>query len=106
MLEAWLDYHRATLLMKCADLSASQLRLRSAEPSTLSLLGLVRHMTEVERGWFRRRVAGESGDEAGPISYTDDRPDGDVDDVDHRDPSRVLAPLNQHAGYRARHPRA
>ena len=38
MLEAWLDYHRATLLMKCADLSASQLRLRSAEPSTLSLL--------------------------------------------------------------------
>ena len=48
MLEAWLDYHRATLLMKCAGLSDEQLRLRSAEPSTLSLLGLVRHLTEVE----------------------------------------------------------
>jgi hypothetical protein len=39
MLEAWLDYHRATLLRKCAGLSDSQLKLRSAEPSTLSLLG-------------------------------------------------------------------
>ena len=56
MLEAWLDYHRATLLMKCAGLTDEQLKLRSAEPSTLSLLGLVRHLTDVERGWFRRGV--------------------------------------------------
>src|SRR5438132_6671211 len=80
MLEAWLDYHRATLLMKCADLSASQLRLRSAEPSTLSLLGLVRHMTDVERSWFRRRLAGDTA--AGPIYYTNERPDADFDDTD------------------------
>ena len=99
MLEAWLDYHRATLLMKCADLSASQLRLRSAEPSTLSLLGLVRHMTEVERGWFRRRVAGESGVEAGPIYYSDERPDGDFDDVDDADPAAVFEAFTREVEY-------
>ena len=53
MLEAWLDWHRQTLLMKCAGLSAEQLKLRSAAPSTLTLHGLVRHMAAVERDWFR-----------------------------------------------------
>ena len=57
MYEAWLDYHRATLLMKCDGLSDEQLRERSVSPSSLSLLGLVRHMAEVERNWFRRRMA-------------------------------------------------
>src|SRR5438132_5952646 len=99
MLEAWLDYHRATLLMKCADLSASQLRLRSAEPSTLSLLGLVRHMTDVERAWFRRRVAGESRVEAGPIYYTEERPDGDFDDVDDTDPAAVFEAFTREVEY-------
>ena len=82
MLDAWLEFHRATLLMKCSGLDEKQLKLRAAEPSTLSLLGLVRHMTEVERGWFRRRIAGESGDTAGPIYYTDERPDDDFDALD------------------------
>lgn len=86
MLEAWLDYHRATLLVKCAGLSEVQLKLRAVEPSTLSLLGLVRHMTDVERGWFRRRIAGESSPEAGPLYYSDERPDGDFDDVEGADP--------------------
>ena len=54
MLEAWLDFHRLTLLAKCAGLTADQLRQRAAPPSGLSLLGLVRHMAEVERHWFRR----------------------------------------------------
>ncbi|MGS2618882.1 DinB family protein [Micromonospora sp. LZ34] len=58
-LRAYLDYHRATLAMKCDGLSDEQLRLRSMPPSTLSLLGLVRHMAEVERAWFRRVVNGE-----------------------------------------------
>jgi hypothetical protein len=58
-LEQWLDYHRATLLMKCAGLSAEQLKLRPLLPSRLSLLGLVRHMVEVERWWFRMHAAGE-----------------------------------------------
>ena len=53
-LEQWLDFHRATLLTKCAGLTAEQLKQRAVPPSRLSLLGLVRHMTEVERWWFRR----------------------------------------------------
>ncbi|MCT4351952.1 DinB family protein [Streptomyces sp. Je 1-79] len=53
-LRAFLDYHRATLAMKCRGLGDEQLRERSMPPSTLSLLGLVRHMAEVERAWFRR----------------------------------------------------
>ena len=91
MLDAWLDYHRATLLMKCAGLSDDQLKLRSAEPSTLSLLGLVRHLTDVERGWFRRGVGGQKGPEVGPIYYTDERPEGDFDDVDDAAPAAVFA---------------
>jgi hypothetical protein len=50
-LEAWVEFHRATLLMKCADLEPEQLATPSCPPSSLSLLGLVRHLTEVE-GWF------------------------------------------------------
>ncbi|MEH1102179.1 DinB family protein [Micromonospora sp. CPCC 205561] len=59
MLRAFLDYHRATLAMKCDGLSDEELRRRSMPPSTLSLLGLVRHMAEVERAWFRRTIDGE-----------------------------------------------
>ena len=91
MLEAWLDYHRATLLMKCAGLSDDQLKLRSAEPSTLSLLGLVRHLTDVERGWFRRGVGGQRGPEVEPIYYSDQRPEGDIDDLDDTEPAAVFA---------------
>ncbi|MFB9892932.1 DinB family protein [Planobispora takensis] len=56
MLRAFLDYHRATLAMKCDGLSDEELRRQSMPPSTLSLLGLVRHMAEVERTWFRRVI--------------------------------------------------
>jgi uncharacterized damage-inducible protein DinB len=56
MLRAFLDFHRATLELKCAGLTDDQLRRRSSPPSTLSLLGLVRHLAEVERQWFRRVV--------------------------------------------------
>ena len=59
MLDGWLDYHRATLELKCAGLDDEQLRTASAPPSTLSLLGLVRHMAEVERAWFRRVIDGQ-----------------------------------------------
>jgi uncharacterized damage-inducible protein DinB len=59
MLRAFLDFHRATLAMKCDGLSDEGLRRQSMPPSTLSLLGLVRHMAEVERTWFRRVINGE-----------------------------------------------
>ncbi|GAA2839803.1 DinB family protein [Crossiella cryophila] len=58
-LRVYLDFHRATLAMKCADLSTEDLRRQSSPPSTLSLLGLVRHMAEVERTWFRRVINAE-----------------------------------------------
>ncbi|QRP49252.1 DinB family protein [Amycolatopsis sp. FDAARGOS 1241] len=70
MLRAFLDFHRATLAMKCDGLSDEQLRQRSMPPSTLSLLGLVRHLAEVERTWFRRVVDGEDV----PLVWS---PDGD-----------------------------
>ncbi len=58
MLAAWLDYHRATLETKCTGVSEKALReCLEGHPSPLSLLGLVRHMADVERAWFRRGVA-------------------------------------------------
>ena len=78
MLDSWLDWHRATLAVKCDGLSDEQLRERAVSPSSLSLLGLVRHMAEVEQGWFRR-TTGRA--EVSPLYYTDDNPDGDFDDV-------------------------
>src|SRR5271170_1343343 len=59
LLQGVLDYHRATLLYKCAGLTGEQLAEFSVPPSGLSLLGLIRHMTKVERVWFRTRFAGE-----------------------------------------------
>jgi uncharacterized damage-inducible protein DinB len=82
MLEAWLEFHRATLLIKCSGLDDSQLRIRSAPPSSLSLLGLVCHMTDVERSWFRRRIAGETGANVARLYRTEQNPDADFDDVD------------------------
>jgi uncharacterized damage-inducible protein DinB len=74
--QAWLDYHRATLLRKCSGLSGDQLVIRPVQSSTLSLLGLVRHMSEVERSWFRIRFARQ----ADIALYCDDQyPDGDFD---------------------------
>jgi hypothetical protein len=74
MLEGWLDYHRQTLAMKCAGLEERQLKELSLPPSELSLLGLVRHMAEVESGWFRNRVAAEKAD---PLYYSEADEDGD-----------------------------
>ena len=68
MLRAFLDYHRATLAMKCDGLSDEDLRRQSMPPSTLCLLGLVRHMAEVERTWFRQVINGEDI----PLVWSDD----------------------------------
>ena len=58
-LAQYLRAYRLTLQMKCDGLTAQQLARRSVPPSTLSLLGLVRHLAEVERGWIRRVMLGE-----------------------------------------------
>jgi hypothetical protein len=89
MLQAWLDYHRQTLLLKCEGLTPDQLRTPAVEPSTLTLLGLVRHLTEVERSWFTRRAAGRP--EVGPVYISDDNIDGDLDDLADADPEQNFA---------------
>ncbi|MGH3743842.1 MAG: DUF664 domain-containing protein, partial [Mycobacteriales bacterium] len=60
ILQGYLDWQRSTLLNICAGLTPEQLAERANPPSTLSLLGLVRHLTKVERTWLRLRVAGEA----------------------------------------------
>jgi len=62
LLQAVLDWHRSTLLWKCAGLTGGQLALASVPPSNVSLLGIVRHMADVERAWFRMQFAGEQID--------------------------------------------
>jgi uncharacterized damage-inducible protein DinB len=64
MLESWLEFHRATLELKTEGLSESLRKSRPVPTSKLSLHGLVRHMAEVERNWFRRVLAEEA---IGPI---------------------------------------
>jgi uncharacterized damage-inducible protein DinB len=59
MLNGFLDWYRGTLLVKCQGLTPEQLAEQAVPPSNLSLIGLVRHMTEVEQGWFRRGFSGE-----------------------------------------------
>ena len=57
-LDAWLDFYRATLLIKCDGLNVAQLKTRPVATSMLSLLGIVRHMTFVEQVWFETTFAG------------------------------------------------
>ena len=78
-LEGWLDYYRATLLVKCAGLSYEQLCERSVAPSTLSLLGILRHMTKVEQIWFDIRFA---GNDAARHYILPDDPGSDFSDLD------------------------
>ncbi len=87
-LDGFLDYHRQTLLWKCSGLSAEQLRTAASPPSTVTLLGLLRHLTEVEHGWFSTRVT-ESPESL--IYCTDENPDGDFDDIATADPGADYA---------------
>lgn len=70
VLGTYLDHYRTTLELKCENLTPAQLATRSVPPSTLSLLGLIRHMARVEHHWFRRVL---DGDLALPRLYSDDR---------------------------------
>ncbi|MFE7319155.1 DinB family protein [Streptomyces sp. NPDC057555] len=85
MLEGWLTYHRETLLAKCAGLTADQLVRPTAPPSSLTLLGLVRHLALADRWWFRVQFAGE--DVALPYLTEDDN-DADFNALD---PARAEA---------------
>ncbi|MEU3374038.1 DinB family protein [Streptomyces sp. NPDC006660] len=74
MLDGWLDYHRQTLVEKCSGLTDDELKRTSVPTSELTLLGLLRHMAEVERWWFVTVFAG--GTDEG-VYGTDEDPDGD-----------------------------
>ncbi|MDQ2750141.1 MAG: DinB family protein [Actinomycetota bacterium] len=83
-LTGFLDQYRATLADRCHGLTPEQLATRAVPPSPLSLLGLVRHMGEVERGWFRRFAL----EETVPHYCSDADPDGDFDNA-HGDEATV-----------------
>jgi uncharacterized damage-inducible protein DinB len=70
----FLRRYRLVMEMKCADLDAAQLASRSVPPSTMSLLGLIRHMADVERYWFRVVMAQS---DVSPLYWLDDVPDAD-----------------------------
>lgn len=74
LLDHWLDLYRESVLLKIAGLTGTQLCERSVPPSTMSLLGAVRHLTEVEAYWLREVLTGEDLDD---IYSTRDNPDGD-----------------------------
>jgi uncharacterized damage-inducible protein DinB len=75
-LAGFLRWQRETLELKCSGLDAAALARRSAEPSTMSLLGLVRHLADVERGWFRGLMAGQ---DVPPHFSSETDPDADFD---------------------------
>ena len=75
-LVGFLRWQRATLELKCSGLGPRDLARRSVEPSTMSLLGLVRHMADIERGWFRQFMAGE---DVPRLFNSPEDPDGDFD---------------------------
>lgn len=60
MLEAWLEFHRTTLLLKCEGLDDAGRKARPIPTSRLSLHGLIRHTAEVERNWFQRVLLRQS----------------------------------------------
>lgn len=79
---AFLRWQRDTLARKCAGLSDEELRRRSAPPSNLSLLGLVRHLADVERGWLVKTLGGVG---VGYLYGSDAEPDADFEEADHAD---------------------
>jgi hypothetical protein len=84
----YLDYHRATLEMKCAGLSEVELKRRAVSTSDLTLLGLVRHLTEVEYGWFCKWLDGQPEQS---LYSTSDDPNDDFDNLDSHPVPEVWA---------------
>ena len=79
ILLGWLAFHRNALEAKCAGLDAEQLATRSAPPSPLSLLGLVRHLTEMERVYATWALGPKVELRFVWGQYTEDGPEWDID---------------------------
>ena len=91
-LEGWLDFHRATLVMKCAGLSDEQLTTAAVPPSRLTLLGLLRHMALVEVCWFDMVL--HDSDTPLPFTSDDDR-DYEFNALDSSSPAEVALVFHQ-----------
>ena len=89
MLEGWLDYHRMTMLFKVEGLDDAGRKSRPVPTSKLSLHGLVRHMAEVERNWFRYVLLRQP--DAGSIWYDDEVEDSELVPLDDADWKADLA---------------
>jgi uncharacterized damage-inducible protein DinB len=88
MLISWLEFHRSLLLKKCSGLTGEQLKERSTPPSSLSLLGLVRHMSDVERGWFRQLFVAE---DVPDLYFTEADHDADFNEIAGADAEQDFA---------------
>lgn len=88
VLLGYLDYHRKVLVRKAEGLTDEEAARVACPPSDLTLLGLIRHMADVERNWFRRALTGEDID---PIFYGPSHPDGDGDGDFHPPAGATLA---------------
>ncbi len=92
LLDGWLDHYRLGMMRKVSGLGAEQLVQRSCPPSAMSLAGLVRHLTEMERVYAQRLA-----DPGLALRYvTDASPDGDFDDVTAQGVQADLVSLTEH----------
>lgn len=89
LLLGWLAFHRGALEANCAGLTGGQLTIRSTPPSRLTLLGLVRHMTEMERAYLSQCLTGQPYES---LYCPDDDPDGDFETLD---PARADADIER-----------
>ena len=90
LLDGYLNRYRVSFLNRCSGLTAGQLAERSVPPSNLSLIGIARHLTDVELNYFRRRWGGQ---EAASYYYREDRPDTDFEDASPQTAERDLQRL-------------
>jgi len=81
------DYYRAVFARKAEGISDDEARRAGCSPSDMTLLGLVRHLAEVERIWAQWLFA---GNENVPLFYGDAHPDGDGDGDFHAPPDATL----------------
>jgi uncharacterized damage-inducible protein DinB len=88
LLRSWLAYERETLAWKCEGLDDAQLRTRAVDPSSLSLLGLVRHVTDAERYWFQHVLLGRDIEQR---YWTNNDLDADFTGVDETTGDEALA---------------
>lgn len=95
LLHSFLDWYRAVLIRKAEGITDAD-ALTQLPPSELTLLGLVRHMAEVERGWFRRRFTAQ---DAPPLYYSDDDNDGDFHTSETDTMADALAALRTEIAY-------